>query len=351
MLVNYGSSGNNDLYDPAPTDDTITQSVKLNAVTATTVDRWHVEFAAKSFQEGDTITDGDVGGDESLNITAPDSDAFMFIATPISASYMAKRRSPQTTAAPTKTFDSRNEPTTVLTQSTYPMQSPGCKTDVLNGTIPKGVIIDNGAISSTEVLYTIRSVLCTDVCEIPPGIPAAAATTQQSDGAVACEISVAISDAIEAWGYRGTLPDGVEAQECWDSTAYIIDRCIVNANKTTGWWNGDHVYQFYQLGFRPLNYKETYHYEADDNLTSVLTTVATVPSFSTNLFAANTTTAGGVTVSTLPTAAATTTAASGEVSTAAVSGSASATASSGDAALPTPLRQLLMGLVPLAMWL
>jgi hypothetical protein len=68
--------------------------------------------------------------------------------------------------------------------------------------------------SSTKLLYMIRSVLCTDVCDIPPGIPEGAAATQQSTGAAACEISVEVSGSIEAWGYCRTSPDGIESQEC-----------------------------------------------------------------------------------------------------------------------------------------
>ncbi|RBQ73022.1 hypothetical protein VDGD_21430 [Verticillium dahliae] len=41
-------------------------------------------------------------------------------------------------------------------------------------------------------------------------------------------------------------------QQCWDSIENIIDKCVDNQAKS-GWWNGNHVYQFYKAGVRQLN--------------------------------------------------------------------------------------------------
>ena len=326
MAVNYGNTGNNDLYDPEPVGGRRIFQISINGMITGLegIDHWEVRAAAKAFySDGGTTSDGTIAAGQTFNISVADSDAFMFIATPVLATNAKREADPAVT--PTRTINIRQAPTPVATQSTYSMESPGCGTQGdINRTIPVGVEIENGTVSSIELLYIIRSMLCTEVCEIPAGVPDAAATTQQSDGAIACEISVAVSNTTEAWGYRGTAPVGVQAQQCWDSTAYIIDRCIIARDRPTGWWNGDHVYQFYQVGVRPLNFNETFHAKAGDNLTSALTTVSTIPSFSTNPFTVNATTssAGGA-IPTLPTAAASTT--GGTAAASSFSASASAT--------------------------
>lgn len=47
-------------------------------------------------------------------------------------------------------------------------------------------------------------------------------------------------------------------QECWDSTANMIDKCVSDQAKQS-WWNGDHVYQFYAAGLRSLNDPYSHH--------------------------------------------------------------------------------------------
>jgi hypothetical protein len=87
-----------------------------------------------------------------------------------------------------------------------------------------------------------------------------------------CEISIAVQNNIEAYMYRGTGPLGSEQQECWDFTEncmilrqaiyasklalltmiIVINNCIKNQGNK-GWENGPDDFQYYELGFRPLN--------------------------------------------------------------------------------------------------
>ena len=74
----------------------------------------------------------------------------------------------------------------------------------------------------------------------------------QDSGMTDCEINVAVPSDAEAYCYRSYPAVGVQWQECWDATQCIIDQCVAQGSNE-GWWNGDHVYQFYKCGYRPSN--------------------------------------------------------------------------------------------------
>ncbi|EEY16773.1 predicted protein [Verticillium alfalfae VaMs.102] len=121
--------------------------------------------------------------------------------------------------------------------------------------------LGGSATSVNELLYKLRETVCGGTCKAPDGVDSKYAAVYQSNGA--CEVSIAVSSEIEVYVNRDTWPDNNNDfntiwQQCWDSTENIIDKCVDNRAKS-GWWNGDHVYQFYQAGVRQLNDPEAHH--------------------------------------------------------------------------------------------
>ena len=121
-------------------------------------------------------------------------------------------------------------------QIATPITQPPCRVQDDLGFIPQNLSTTDGLVSPDSLLYRIRQMVCNGTCSIPQGVPS-------NDVAIAhtstdyCEISVEVTNTLEAWVYSGTPPEGVEQQECWNSTQSIIERCIKN-QANTGWWNG-----------------------------------------------------------------------------------------------------------------
>ncbi|KAK0713053.1 hypothetical protein B0T26DRAFT_716196 [Lasiosphaeria miniovina] len=70
-----------------------------------------------------------------------------------------------------------------------------------------------------------------------------------------------------------------DLQECWDRTANIIDECVETQAKVgwwngLPWWNGDHVFQYYGAGLRPLNDPTSYYGQKGKFITNYLMPVA-----------------------------------------------------------------------------
>ncbi|KAI9776492.1 MAG: hypothetical protein M1839_009526 [Geoglossum umbratile] len=122
--------------------------------------------------------------------------------------------------------------------------------------LPAGLLMGVGAESPNQLLFRMREVLCNNKCEQPANLPSNGQQLTQIYPSVGsdkeCEISIAIQNNIEAWIYRTTPAKDSEQQQCWDATEQIINNCIQNQGNT-GWSNGPDDYQFYQVGFRPLN--------------------------------------------------------------------------------------------------
>ncbi|KAG8528285.1 uncharacterized protein KY384_007202 [Bacidia gigantensis] len=173
---------------------------------------------------------------------------------------------------PTQTVSPSDVPSVALTsaalstptdpapvQSTYPIQSPGCQVASSPLAAPPVLLFLSDGSNATldQLLYLLQEPICTGTCKIPEGIPSnvAAAT---GDGNY-CEIAVAISDSVEGWMFTNSPPTGVEAEECWVSTQDIIDDCVKADFSKHGWWNGDHVYQYYEAGYRALNSPSAKH--------------------------------------------------------------------------------------------
>ena len=140
-------------------------------------------------------------------------------------------------ATPTR-LELRNLPTTsgsLITQSTYPLESPRCQ-DVSLDNFPSEIVLENNDVISPDgLLYLMREMMCNGNCSTPAGVsPDVVAIGNDSSQ---CEIAVGVSDSIEAVAYRGTPAVDVEYQECWDSSYNIIEKCVTNSSKM-GWWNG-----------------------------------------------------------------------------------------------------------------
>ncbi|KAI5245468.1 hypothetical protein E4T43_03190 [Aureobasidium subglaciale] len=131
------------------------------------------------------------------------------------------------------------------TQPANPIDEPTCsdmRAEI--GTLPLRSIRmpDGNDVDLNELMYRVRQVLCDGTCTAPSGIPDTFVASYSSDGE--CEVSVGLTNQTELYFYRGTAPDSDQWQQCWDSTESIIKSCIDN-NANEGWWNGNHVYQFY----------------------------------------------------------------------------------------------------------
>lgn len=74
----------------------------------------------------------------------------------------------------------------------------------------------------------------------------------QKGSADECEVTIALDKDTEVWAYRTTAPRESQWQQCWDATMDIIEQCVAN-QPNTGWVNGPHDFQFYQMGFRKKN--------------------------------------------------------------------------------------------------
>lgn len=156
-------------------------------------------------------------------------------------------------------------------QLATPISEPICRVQENLGSIPQNLSTTDGQVSPNSLLYRIRQMVCNSTCSNPQGIPSNDVAISQSNTDY-CEISVGVTNTLEAWVYTKFPPTGVEQQECWNSTQNIIERCVQN-QANTGWWNGDHWYQFYQLGFRPLNDPGSIHVSSSSSsITAFLTT-------------------------------------------------------------------------------
>ncbi|KAH4076814.1 hypothetical protein HBI25_152000 [Parastagonospora nodorum] len=103
-----------------------------------------------------------------------------------------------------------------------------------------------------DLFYRMRQEACGGTCSTAgQGVPGDSASVLNDNGQ--CEIRVAITEAIEAYLYRATPATGDQQQQCWDSLEAILAKCVDSKTPRKGWWNGNHQYQFYEAGVRPLN--------------------------------------------------------------------------------------------------
>ncbi|KAL9617309.1 MAG: hypothetical protein Q9160_007889 [Pyrenula sp. 1 TL-2023] len=139
----------------------------------------------------------------------------------------------------------------------HPSSDPKCADNQVPGLkLVNKVKTSSSAKTPKEILYIMRETLCNDKCENPPDIPQKSVfATPDGDG---CEIAIAIESGVEAWAYRGTHSQGPQWQDCWDSTMNITETCVKDS-LATGWVNGPDDYEFFQLGYRPINGKGSKH--------------------------------------------------------------------------------------------
>lgn len=121
-------------------------------------------------------------------------------------------------------------------QLATPISQPVCRVQDNLGSIPQNLSTTDGQVSPNSLLYRIRQMVCNGTCSIPQGIPSDDVAISQSDTDY-CDISVGVTNTLEAWAYTKFPPTGVEQQECWNSTQNIIEKCVQN-QANTGWWNG-----------------------------------------------------------------------------------------------------------------
>ncbi|RNJ52516.1 hypothetical protein D7B24_003364 [Verticillium nonalfalfae] len=180
---------------------------------------------------------------------------------------------------PTKPADP-SPPADTPTQSAAPIDQPACvdandavKEDLSRWTTRGTAIwLGGSAISVNELLWKIRQTVCDGTCKAPDGVDSKYVAVYQSNGA--CEVSIAVSSEIVVYVNSDMWPEnnkdfGTIWQQCWDSIGNIIDKCVDNSAKS-GWWNGDHVYQFYKAGVRQLNDPDAHHTKNNINIDSYL---------------------------------------------------------------------------------
>ncbi|KAH0565674.1 hypothetical protein GP486_000930 [Trichoglossum hirsutum] len=139
----------------------------------------------------------------------------------------------------------------VPTRSADPINKPACRQNTVPDTPSNKLILTDGSTTNLhDLLIRMREVICNDRCEAPQGVPDS--VLRASGTGPDCEIAVALPNNVEAYMYRNSHSQGSEWQQCWDSTQYIIDKCIWGG-PNTGWWSGTFQDQFYEAGVRPLN--------------------------------------------------------------------------------------------------
>lgn len=129
--------------------------------------------------------------------------------------------------------------TTPGTQPASPIADLPCRSNV-SPAIPASIPVGGKNVKLDDLLYSIRQQLCAGPCSAPAGVDSKYVAIFQKDIGKAtdtCEISVGVTNQVEAYFIRETKPDGVQWQECWDASAKIIDKCVQNG-PNTGWWNG-----------------------------------------------------------------------------------------------------------------
>lgn len=131
-----------------------------------------------------------------------------------------------------------------------PIESPVCQSNTADGTATDFAFNATTILTLNTVVNLMRVNICNQQCEVPDGLDSSIVRTSTVGGF--CEMSIALEFEVETFLFSNSLPSGPEQQECFDSTLNIINNCIDNS-PNTGFWNGDHVLQFYQAGVRPLN--------------------------------------------------------------------------------------------------
>lgn len=120
-------------------------------------------------------------------------------------------------------------------QIAVPISQPSCRPQPDLGLVPQNLSLTDGQVSPNSLLYRVRQMVCNGTCSVPQGVPPSDVAIVAQDGR--CEISIGVTNTLEAWLASTFAPVGVEQQECWNSTQSIIDRCVRN-QANTGWWNG-----------------------------------------------------------------------------------------------------------------
>ncbi|ORY15015.1 glycoside hydrolase superfamily [Clohesyomyces aquaticus] len=273
LASNYGTQGDSRWFIEEPSDDPYTEKIILDSNYGLNGELDYLVEPAWNSTQKFTLA-----ASEPWRVTLGDSATRMFRVTPLRAPSSLPSRSatrtvfsdtkPSITDPSTVILTRRDQQPSLIMQSTYPIESPDCGDYPELGTLPKAFNTQDGRVDQKGLLFRLRNMICNGTCSAPEGIPHFNVAVVEHSGG--CEISVAISDKSEAYGYRSSPNWGVEQQQCWDSTAYIIERCMRVPNRHC-WWNGNHVFQFYEIGFRPLNTNTSYHGQFDVFLNSSLT--------------------------------------------------------------------------------
>jgi len=101
---------------------------------------------------------------------------------------------------------------------------------------PDSFNINGQTQNRNQLLYMLRDFLRGGNTDALNGISTADYIVNGSSGTDE-EIAMALAGYSEAYFYRGTPSTGDQWQECYDSTANIIEQCIQNG-PNTGWVNG-----------------------------------------------------------------------------------------------------------------
>ncbi|KAI9774110.1 MAG: hypothetical protein M1840_005203 [Geoglossum simile] len=273
VLANYGASGTNSLFNPAPAPgkqglNFTLESLGLSQDSYQLKDIWKPQND-KTVSLTDVISVDLDDGESIFWKLLPQGEPTTKTATeiPITTMTVTGSGTQNTGAEPPVLI---GQPTGTQTRSALPIASLPCGNNKL-GPIPSTLAATDAVIPPKQLLYRMRQMICNGTCSSPEGIPPATVAIAQDEAKNSCEISVGVSQNAEAYMYRTTPPTGDQWQQCWDSTMKIIEDCIGDSSGK-GWWNGNHDYQFYEAGFRALNDRSGVHISSSSSITSTLPT-------------------------------------------------------------------------------
>ncbi|EME86941.1 uncharacterized protein MYCFIDRAFT_210647 [Pseudocercospora fijiensis CIRAD86] len=130
--------------------------------------------------------------------------------------------------------------------------APTCDTTIEEKVLFPSYSTDIGPISTDNILAVLRDQLCNNTaCNAPIGIKSGAMVVAKDDEYSKCEISIGLTDGVEAYAYRQGSPEGHAKDECTQSFNSMIQ--IIQGQVKECYLVGSQQNHVYQAGFRALN--------------------------------------------------------------------------------------------------
>ncbi|KXT09214.1 hypothetical protein AC579_3509 [Pseudocercospora musae] len=131
-------------------------------------------------------------------------------------------------------------------------KAPTCEATIEDKVLFPSYSTDIGPISTDNILAVLRDQLCNNAaCNPPIGIKSGAMVVAKDDQYSKCEISIGLTDGVEAYAYRQGDPDGAAKDECTESFNGMIQ--IIQGEVKECYLVGSQENHVYQAGFRALN--------------------------------------------------------------------------------------------------